>query len=421
MMAAGNPVPDDAFDASWDDQLGQDAYEAILAARQQPAGAMSPRGHDWPPRPPHRVPGRPSAARPWLIAAAAMTAVLAIAVGAGLVGLRAFHHRNTASAGGTVRLRNSDRTSGATGIRQVAVIPVGSSPLGVAADPQTGTVYVVNTFGSGATGKHGTVSVIDARTRAVTAAIKVEAAPQGIAVDSQRDKIYVANAQANNVNGNPKHGTVSVISGATGKLTATVRVGHTPLGVAADPQTGTIYVTNANGNSVSVISEATDKVTATVRVGRSPFGVAADPLTGTIYVTNGSGNSVAVINGRTNKVTNMIPVGQGPTGIAVNAQTDTIYVANAFSNSVSVINGTTNEVVETITIGHQPQWVAVDPATSMVYVTSFRGNSVSVIDGPTGKVTATIAVGKMPQGIAVDDGHVYVANQFQNTVSVLGS
>ena len=65
-------------------------------------------------------------------------------------------------------------------------------------------------------------------------------------------------------------------------VTATIPVGHSPDGVAANPKTSTIYVTNADDNTVSVISGRTNTVAATIPVGHSPDGVAANPKTNTI-------------------------------------------------------------------------------------------------------------------------------------------
>jgi YVTN family beta-propeller protein len=90
-------------------------------------------------------------------------------------------------------------------------------------------------------------------------------------------------------------------------VTATIRVGRVPAGVAVNPRTNTIYVTNANSGTVSVISGRTNTVTATIRLGgKFPVGVAANPRTDTIYVTR-AGNivtrgRVSVISGRTNAV-----------------------------------------------------------------------------------------------------------------------
>jgi YVTN family beta-propeller protein len=65
---------------------------------------------------------------------------------------------------------------------------------------------------------------------------------------------------------------------------ATIPVGTPggPVGVAISPDGKTVYVANAGANSVSVISTATNRVTATIDVGTAPFGVAVSPDGGTV-------------------------------------------------------------------------------------------------------------------------------------------
>ena len=94
-------------------------------------------------------------------------------------------------------------------------------------------------------------------------------------------------------------------------------------------------------------------VTATIGVGSDPFGVAVNPTTNVVYVTNGSGNSVSVINGATNTVTATIDVGD-PGAVAVNPTTNVVYVANFSDNSISVIYGATNTVTTSIGVGSNP-------------------------------------------------------------------
>src|SRR5229473_2517788 len=80
--------------------------------------------------------------------------------------------------------------------------------------------------------------------------------------------------------------TAQAVTAAT-RVTATIPVGRFPDGVAANPRTDTIYVTNEKRRgTVGVISGRTSTVVATIRVGRFPAGVAANPRTDTIYVTN---------------------------------------------------------------------------------------------------------------------------------------
>src|SRR5580704_1041818 len=65
------------------------------------------------------------------------------------------------------------------------------------------------------------------------------------------------------------------------------------------------------------------RVSATIPVGGSPTWVAANPNTGSVYVANNDG-TLSVISGRTNTVTATIPTG-GLTGVAVDPETNTIY------------------------------------------------------------------------------------------------
>ena len=294
--------------------------------------------------------------------------------------------------------------SAAGGYTVTATIPVGSRPLAVAVDPATHTAYVANNW-------DGTVSVIDAATRAVTATIPVGTYPAGVAVDPAAGTVYVANGTG-----------VSVIDAATRAVTATIPVGSNPAGVAVDPATDTVYVANEVGGTVSVIDAATRAVTATIPVGSYPYGVAVDPSTHTAYVTNFGDGTVSVIDAATRAVIATIPVGSDPAGVAVDPATHTAYVTNSRYDTVSVIDEATSAVTATIPGFASPVGVAVDPGTHTVYVAN-GGGTVSVIDEATRAVTATIPVGSQPHGVAVDPAThtVYVANYGDGTVSVISA
>jgi len=98
-------------------------------------------------------------------------------------------------------------------------------------------------------------------------------------------------------------GTVPVISGRTSTVTATIPVGTAPYGVAVNPATGAVYVTNSVGGTVPVISERTSTVTATIRVGigASPEGVAVNPDIGAVYVAASGSGVVWVISAGWNR------------------------------------------------------------------------------------------------------------------------
>jgi YVTN family beta-propeller protein len=247
-------------------------------------------------------------------------------------------------------------------------------------------------------------------TQPTVTSVNVGAYPSGVAVNPSTGNVYVTDNGDKNV---------SVI-GAASKVT-TIHVGNGPMGVAVNPSTGDVYVVNNNDNTVSVISGSTGRVVDTIPVGNAPEGVAVNNSTNTVYVVNSNDNTVSVISGSTNRVIATINVGDGPTAVGVNPSTNRVYVADSIDGNVSVIDGSTNKVTANITTGTSPVAVAVNPTTGLVYVADNVDNTVSVISGSTNTVTGSVAVGTGPSAVAVDPitNAVFVANFNDNTVSVI--
>jgi YVTN family beta-propeller protein len=242
--------------------------------------------------------------------------------------------------------------------------------------------------------------------------VAVDSYPIGVAVNPVTKNVYVTNEFSN---------TVSVIDGGTQRVTDTITVGSFPYGVAVNPFNDRIYVTNRGSNTVTVIDSPTNTKLSDISVGNSPVGIAVNPSSNWIYVTNINSGTVSVIDGITNKVTNTITVGKAPYGVSVNPLTNKIYVTNIQSSTVSVIDGSINRVITTIPVGKSPVCISASTISNMVYVTNHLSNTVSVIDGKTNKVSATIAVGKSPVGISVNPvtNKIYVANIQSSTVSAI--
>jgi len=244
--------------------------------------------------------------------------------------------------------------------------------------------------------------------------VVLSGAPGFSAVNPETDTVYIAIqcVHTDCLPGPPEH-VVDIVNTAkcNGKdhsgcrVTGTIRVGTGPLGVAVDPRTDTIYVTNGNDNTVSVINGArcngedlsgcATAVVATVKVGKFPVADAFNPATRTVYVANLTG-SISVINAATCNATTTsgcghpvrsIPDKRGPAWIDVDRATGTVYVTDSGTSgeggdTVSVINGATcNEhagsgcrVLATATVGTNPFTVAVDQATNTVYTAAQTGD-----------------------------------------------
>ena len=228
--------------------------------------------------------------------------------------------------------------------------------------------------------------------------------------------------------------------------------------------TSTVYVANEGttspGDTVSVINAATciarrtgcGQAPATVTVGSAPLGVAANPVTNTVYVTNFgdfAGDTVSVINGAAcngvqhsgcGQAPASVTVGAAPWGLAIGQAANTIYVANNYGGdspaSLSVINGATCDGTNTsgcgktppaiAGIGRAPNGIAFDPATHTVYTANALDATVSVVNLARGQAPPLRAAAQSRRRQRPRSARhrrsthtIYVADSFDGTLSVL--
>ncbi|MGB7622853.1 MAG: IPT/TIG domain-containing protein [Terriglobia bacterium] len=125
--------------------------------------------------------------------------------------------------------------------QQVAAIPVGMTPQGVAINASTGIAVVANAADD-------TVSLVDLNALKVVGTITLPAGsrPVGVAVNASRNRAVVTNNTG---------GSISVIDLATKSLVATLPTGGSnPQGVAIDEAAGLAIVANQGSNTVSIVA-----------------------------------------------------------------------------------------------------------------------------------------------------------------------
>lgn len=305
-------------------------------------------------------------------------------------------------------------------------------PSGAIAQP---LIYVTNQ-GTNA------VQVLQSTDGQQVAAIPVGQAPTGIAIDSTGTFAYVANRGDN---------TVNRIDLATNTVTATIPVTGNPTAVALTPDGATAYVVQSTecavptptptatpavtptpGPSpeptpdpdpvcmVAAIDSASDTVIANIEVGNEPFDVAISPSGGFAYVTNRADDSLSVIDTSTNLVIDEVPVGATPEGVAAGA--GEIYVTNDAANTVTVIRELDLQIVGTVPVGAGPLGVAVAPDGLTGVVSNDQGSSVTIFQTGVQIVIGDVPVGSNPAGLAVfpDSTKAAVANTTAGSVSIFG-
>lgn len=167
-----------------------------------------------------------------------------------------------------------------------APIAVGLAPNGVAYNAANGMLYVANRDSN-------SVSVIDTATLRVAATLPVGAQPNGVALDSATNRVYVANWGSNDI---------SVIDAASNRvLGQRISVGSQPAMIAANAALGRVYVTNHGASTLTIIRSADNTAERTIGLADvpSPYGVAADTQTGRVYVASIVGGRMAILDGVT--------------------------------------------------------------------------------------------------------------------------
>jgi YVTN family beta-propeller protein len=215
---------------------------------------------------------------------------------------------------------------------------VGVQPEHVTVDSRNGLVYVSNV-------SDGTVSVLDAANDgALLNTIPVGLVPAFVALDTSSNVAYLAGRCSNPPVCDRGGPYLLKIDGAARSFVPqdTVRLPANGSGVAFDEVNRLVYVAMAN-DTVAMVDPATNTVTGLIEVGAAPQGMAINPLTRKLYVTNMNGSSVSVIDLTTNTVvkTEVVFSGQ-PQRVAVDPIKNLIYVTGFGNFLVDQIEGNTD-------------------------------------------------------------------------------
>jgi len=190
-----------------------------------------------------------------------------------------------------------------------------------------------------------------------------------------------------------------------------------PVAVDVDPLARLAYVGNFFAPTVSVVSEETNTVVDTITLPAGANGpgevggVAVNPATSRLYISDNQNNVIYVMNARNHRILATIPGLRG--ALTVNPRTNKIYVANVVLGAVTIINGHTNQIAGTVAIPLAER-AAFDFVTDRIYIPSgnFFG-AVFVLDGTTDAVLAEIPTGNFTASVGIDflRHRAYASNQ----------
>ena len=231
---------------------------------------------------------------------------------------------------------------------------------------------------------------------------------------------------------------------------------------AAEPNA---YVVNEGSGNVSIIETQTEKVSATIKVGERPRGLAVSPDGARIYVSHQDGTLVerdmyekeesgrsearrhaefdrseprrqAARSGdsrqrarsccsipRRCKSRRKIPVrgGKRPTNAVFSPDSRWIYASAEESPALDVIDVRQGTVTSSISVGPRPRGIAFLPDGSRAYVAAEQDSEVVVIDVARHAVLARVKTASAPFGVAPhpDGKRVFVSAAGTGKVQVL--
>jgi len=275
------------------------------------------------------------------------------------------------------------------------------------------TAYVTNE-------KDNTLSIIDAKTMAVTDTIKVGRQPRGILLSPDQSRLYICASSDD---------TIQVFDTATKKLLHNLPSGEDPETFALSPDGKLMYVSNENSNGVTVIDVEKRRVAAQFDVGVEPEGMAVSPDGKTAINTSETTSMVHWIDTATNTVVDNTTVGQRPRVAVFSKDGATLWVSSEIGGSVSIIDVATRKLVHTITFAVkgvpkdkvQPVGIRLSADGKLAFVALGPANHVAVVDPQTFEVKSYILVGQRvwQMGFTPDEKQLYTTNGVSGDVTVI--
>lgn len=135
-----------------------------------------------------------------------------------------------------------------------------------------------------------------------------------------------------------------------------------------DSERGIFYVAHSSPNAnyphnISVFERGDHTVTQ-IETSTESRGMALDPVTGYVYITNPKLDTVSIVSGR--NLLGNVPVGDEPWDVAVHPTSGYAFVTNQKGDSVTILrNGV---LLSTVPVGNHPMTVTADPVNNYVYV-----------------------------------------------------
>ena len=268
----------------------------------------------------------------------------------------------------------------ADGRRVFSEDPSYVGPIGIAADPARGLVWVSDTDA-------GRI-VVYSPSSATHVNITTTTSPASLALDPVDGTAWVCDA--------PNDAVFHFQTNGAPASPAQLNLLDNPLDVATDPVDRSVWVCERGGNRMRHYDRSGSPTGAVDLT--APSRAAVDSVTHGVWVTSfTTGRLYAISNAPA--VSDSVSGFSGPIGVAVDSRRGRVWVADAAGNQVVAV-GRNNLVQFRVTAAGEPREVAVDPTTGNAWVTLASAGRVMQIS-PAGTVIRSLSGFARPDGISI--------------------
>jgi YVTN family beta-propeller protein len=299
---------------------------------------------------------------------------------------------------------------------------VGDAPAALCENATSDKVYCANSGSDN-------ISVISGTTMNVIATLPAGDEPAGLCWNSGDNKIYCLNSGSDDI---------TIIDGVTDTVITTVQVKSMSFNYSSRPLKPHLVINSLNDKlyfpqeserEVRVFDDSSYDILVDVRLGTSPWALAWNATSNKLYSINygrnsfyiGGGGSISIIDGINFAPLTTLTAGSQPSGVVWNSTNNTVYCANRGSDNVSVIDGISDQIIDTIAVGGQPNAILWNANGNKIYTANNSDSSVSIIDGATHTLLINVPAGTRPRALTLNstNNKIYCANYGSQNVTVI--
>lgn len=215
----------------------------------------------------------------------------------------------------------------------------------------------------GLSGGHGAVAILDTDTLHEIARLPGGVFPDGIAHDPKGNRIFVSDEMGS---------AVTVIDATQNKVIARIPAGGEVGNVQYDPVTAKLYAPIQTRNELAVFDAVSNARTGAYPLSRCrhPHGLAIAPGAAIGYAACDENDMLVTVDLKTGKELSHLPLGHDPDVLAMDGTAKRLYVASESGNlsAFDIADPAAPLALGDSFVGKGAHSVAVDPATHYLYV-----------------------------------------------------